>query len=220
MDKLRRGLRYLHQARRFLIRDFKVALDDKDCNTAIRRAQESAEFAVKGALLLLGIDPPKTHQVILNFGGTGKRLPLVTIAWSDDPKNRSPFYLLRRWNGGFELIKVVGWIYTSLAQYSAEAEKETAVGLEIDDRGVRVLRDQKETISLTDVSGVRKSRWLAVPLSRMDRKIVSNHVTKLAMQRDNVYYLDVEVSEQEARLAGLQAKRVLEIILGNMGTDA
>ena len=46
MDKIDRGILFLEKAQVVLARDFKVAFDDQDWNIAIRRAQESAEFAL------------------------------------------------------------------------------------------------------------------------------------------------------------------------------
>lgn len=44
-------------------RDVKSALEDRDYNMVIRRAQESVELALKGMLKILGFEYPKIHHV-------------------------------------------------------------------------------------------------------------------------------------------------------------
>jgi HEPN domain-containing protein len=57
------GLRLIREAEGILRRDARGALDDKDFNMAVRRAQEVVELTLKGALKILGVDYPKVHDV-------------------------------------------------------------------------------------------------------------------------------------------------------------
>lgn len=58
-----KGLRLFREAEGILKRDAKGALNEKDFNIAVRRAQEAVELALKGALKILGVDYPKVHDV-------------------------------------------------------------------------------------------------------------------------------------------------------------
>lgn len=94
MDKIEKGLLYLEQANKALIRDFEAAFRDGDWNIAVRRAQESIEHSVKAVYLFCGEDPPKSH-----FPGLRKLisrvLPVVFGRKEDLLISRGP-YLVRR----------------------------------------------------------------------------------------------------------------------------
>jgi len=57
------GLRLIQEAEGILKRDAQGALNDKDFNMVVRRAQEVVELTLKGALKILGVDYPKVHDV-------------------------------------------------------------------------------------------------------------------------------------------------------------
>ncbi|MFQ5903966.1 MAG: HEPN domain-containing protein [Candidatus Binatia bacterium] len=57
------GEKLIKEAERIFARDLKAAIEDKDHNLAIRRAQEVVELLLKGALKVLGVDYPKVHDV-------------------------------------------------------------------------------------------------------------------------------------------------------------
>ena len=57
------GIRLIQEAEGILRRDAQGALNDKDFNMAVRRAQEVVELTLKGALKILGVDYPKVHDV-------------------------------------------------------------------------------------------------------------------------------------------------------------
>ncbi len=57
------GIRLIQEAEGILRRDAQGALNDKDFNMAVRRAQEVVELTLKGALKMLGVDYPKVHDV-------------------------------------------------------------------------------------------------------------------------------------------------------------
>ena len=57
------GRKLIGEGDRILRRDVKSALDEGDFNMVVRRAQESVEFVLKGALKMLGVDYPKVHDV-------------------------------------------------------------------------------------------------------------------------------------------------------------
>lgn len=53
----------IDEAEKICKRDLKGALDEKDYNMVVRRAQEVVELTLKGALKVLGADYPKVHDV-------------------------------------------------------------------------------------------------------------------------------------------------------------
>ena len=57
------GIRLIREAEGILRRDAQGALNEKDFNMAVRRAQEVVELTLKGALKILGVDYPKVHDV-------------------------------------------------------------------------------------------------------------------------------------------------------------
>lgn len=57
------GIRLIQEAEGILRRDAQGALNEKDFNLAVRRAQEVVELTLKGALKILGVDYPKVHDV-------------------------------------------------------------------------------------------------------------------------------------------------------------
>lgn len=57
------GLRLIREAEGILRRDAQGALNDKDFNMVVRRAQEVVELTLKAALKILGVDYPKVHDV-------------------------------------------------------------------------------------------------------------------------------------------------------------
>ena len=57
------GRKLITEGERILQRDVQGALNEKDFNLAVRRAQEVVELALKGALKVLGVDYPKVHDV-------------------------------------------------------------------------------------------------------------------------------------------------------------
>ncbi len=57
------GLRLIREAESIFRRDAQGALNDKDYNMVVRRAQEVVELTLKGALKILGIDYPKVHDI-------------------------------------------------------------------------------------------------------------------------------------------------------------
>lgn len=57
------GLRLIREAEGIFRRDTRGALNEKDFNMVVRRAQEVVELTLKGALKILGVDYPKVHDV-------------------------------------------------------------------------------------------------------------------------------------------------------------
>ena len=57
------GIRLIQEAEDILRRDAQGALNEKDFNMAVRRAQEGVELTLKGALKILGVEYPKVHDV-------------------------------------------------------------------------------------------------------------------------------------------------------------
>ena len=57
------GKKLIREGERILRRDVQSALDERDFNITVRRAQEAVEFVLKGALKSLGTDYPKVHDV-------------------------------------------------------------------------------------------------------------------------------------------------------------
>ncbi len=61
------GLRLIQEAERIFRRDVHGAMNEKDFNMVVRRAQEAVELTLKGALKMLGVDYPKVHDVASLF---------------------------------------------------------------------------------------------------------------------------------------------------------
>jgi len=57
------GSRIIQEAEHIFRRDAQGALEEKDFNLVVRRAQEVVELALKGALKIMGVDYPKVHDV-------------------------------------------------------------------------------------------------------------------------------------------------------------
>ncbi len=73
-----KGWRLIHEASRILNRDLKLAFEQSDTSLTIRRAQEVVELSIKGALQILGVDYPKSHDVgkLLSQVAKEKQCPL------------------------------------------------------------------------------------------------------------------------------------------------
>lgn len=63
MTNRERGEKLINQAEKVFERDLKSASETEDHNMVVRRAQETVELALKGALKVLGVDYPKVHDV-------------------------------------------------------------------------------------------------------------------------------------------------------------
>ena len=57
------GETLIRESESILRRDVQGALDERDFNMVVRRAQAVVELALKGALRMLGVDYPKVHDV-------------------------------------------------------------------------------------------------------------------------------------------------------------
>lgn len=69
------GEKLLKEAQWIFEKDLKSAMEEKNYNLAIRRAQEVVELSLKGCLRILGIDYPKVHDAGLLFvKEAGKKL--------------------------------------------------------------------------------------------------------------------------------------------------
>ena len=80
------GVNFLRLARKILRRDFAAAFADGEWGLAVRRAQESVEFAIKGALLVLGRVPPKTHAPGQLKGIFRSRFPIVAFELNNESR--------------------------------------------------------------------------------------------------------------------------------------
>lgn len=63
MNNREKGEELFLRAERIIKRDIRGALQEDDFNMVVRRAQESVELTLKGALMILGIEYPKVHDV-------------------------------------------------------------------------------------------------------------------------------------------------------------
>ena len=73
MNNFESGKDLILTAKRIMERDLQKALEDKDDNMVVRRAQEVVELTLKGTLKILGIEYPKIHDVGKIFEQTVKR---------------------------------------------------------------------------------------------------------------------------------------------------
>lgn len=62
MTNLERGNKLISQAEE-LLKEAKRAYQNSQYNIAVRRSQETVELALKGLLIILGIEYPKKHDV-------------------------------------------------------------------------------------------------------------------------------------------------------------
>ena len=62
MNNLELAEQYIRQAE-VRVKHSSEALEDGEYPYVIRQAQESVELALKGALKLIGVEPPKWHDV-------------------------------------------------------------------------------------------------------------------------------------------------------------
>lgn len=102
------GIRLIQEAEGILRRDAQGALNEKDFNMVVRRAQEVVELTLKGALKILGVDYPKVHDVAPLFSDQlrqkrGKADPDVLQRIEEASlwlaESRAPsFYLDREYN--------------------------------------------------------------------------------------------------------------------------
>ncbi len=67
MTNREEGEKLIRKARMIFERDVQGAWRDQDHNLTVRRAQETVELTLKGALRILGVDYPKIHDVGLVF---------------------------------------------------------------------------------------------------------------------------------------------------------
>lgn len=101
------GEELVFAARRLFDRDAQNAWREQDYNMVMRRAQETVELALKGALRILGVDYPKEHDVGPLFVQRAKaKIPTVDQAALQEigsisrrlAQTRAPsFYLERRY---------------------------------------------------------------------------------------------------------------------------
>lgn len=73
MNNREKGEELFLRAERIIKRDTLGALQDNDFNMVVRRAQESVELTLKGALTILGIEYPKVHDVSKIFNDAVQR---------------------------------------------------------------------------------------------------------------------------------------------------
>lgn len=57
------------------LKEARLAYEDKLWHLAVRRSQESVELALKGALRLLGVEIPRTHDVSFHLRENRSRFP-------------------------------------------------------------------------------------------------------------------------------------------------
>lgn len=67
MKTLEEGEKLIRQGQWVLERDLRTALEERNFNLAVRRAQEVVELVLKGGLRMLGADYPKVHDVASAF---------------------------------------------------------------------------------------------------------------------------------------------------------
>jgi len=78
MNNREKGEALISRAERVIKRDLEGALQEDDFNMAVRRAQESVELVLKGALKTLGIEYPKVRDVGNVFADAVQRKIVIT----------------------------------------------------------------------------------------------------------------------------------------------
>jgi len=214
MDTLTKGLLYLRQAHKALTRDFPVAYDDRDWNIAVRRAQECAEFAVKGAILILGDTPPPEHTLKLPQSLV-KTPPLVAFQLEDDPTSGTVLLWSNERETTFALLRVQNGVFTQMGA-SHRLDATIPFVLETEGSTIRVLQGDR-VLLVNSLSSVVEGQWKQAPISRDHRKLIDSYVSKLYKQRNAAFYFDLLCNQAEADRARSQAWEVLRIVLGSMG---
>lgn len=213
MDRLTKGFLYLKQAHKALERDFKVAFDDQDWNIAIRRAQESVEYAAKAVFLMCGEDPPKDHVLPLRRL-LSKVLP-VAFGRGDDLELRGMNFLLERDARAqrLRIWRVDNGVWVLLAEGTV-SDISAPLGLRVEGNTIKIIHGDQEVESRVDSYAV-----IGPGPTREEMKRIARYVANLASLRDPAFYFDRLLSEQDAKDAEQEAWIVLREVLRILGVQ-
>jgi hypothetical protein len=208
MNKLQMGVLYLIQAQKSLTRDFEAAFGDGDWNIAIRRAQESAEYAVKALYLLAGEIPPTRarrkgiHDPWISEELIGK----IPVIWFP------PQGLPSKLSGGLYVL----WAeepWCRLEVYWIEDEIFLQGQIEIFVGG-RVM-----AIGWANGRPVPEGQWIQTPIDNPTRCRINNGVSHLAKIRESAFYFEDLFDQKTADEARAQACCVLLMVLRSLGLE-
>ncbi len=213
MDRLTKGFIYLEQAHKALKRDFKVAFDDKDWNIAVRRAQESVEYAAKAVFLMCGKDPPEDHVPKLRKL-LSKVLP-VAFGRTEDLELRRMNLALKRDKqaGTLRVWKVENHVWTQLGPDQV-LDVSAPFGLKVEGHTIKIIHGDQEVGSRFDSYAV-----VGLGPTRQEMKQVDSYVHALAGLRAPAFYFDRLLSEKDARAAEQEAWLVLREALQILGVQ-
>ena len=212
-----KGLLYLSRARTVLASDFEAAFARDDWNIAVRRGQESVEYAVKALHLLGGQVPPVSHDPGLPRGILG-RLPVVVFNPGDDPRSSSGVLMFppgQPWPNA-TLVKVVNGAYTMLASFSLTTSS-ASLGVEMGGSTIRIMDGEQQVTAVTDTSVPLAGRWTPIPLTNADWRFINNAARRLAQDREAAFYFDREFTREDAEGTRFLAKGVLERVSRSLG---
>lgn len=224
-DKLYpKGLTYLREAHKILIRDFKVAFEDQDWNIAVRRAQECVEFAVKGALLIPGEVPPKKHVIKLPQNLLEK-FPIVAFQLTDDPRSESVICFLEGKGRARTLVlhimgakgAVVSMALSLTLPTTSPLDVAVPFGLRVEENSIRFSYGPTTVVFPMSPLTASKGQWTQTLISKDHGKLLNSYVRKLSKQRDDIFYFNVQCSQADAERAEKEAWDVLRIVMGSIG---
>ncbi len=207
------------QAQKALTRDSEAAFHDRDWNLAFRRAQESAEYAVKCLYLIVGEEPNHTHGLNVNEGLIGKT-PVIWFPSGGLPTTlRGGLYVA--WNEEHGNQVQVWWlensIYTLLAS-SCILESRAALQLCVERGQVEVLAGNKvAAIGWAAGRPVPEGRWAQTPLDDSTIHLINFYTTELAKLRDAAFYFERLFCKEDADRAKDQARLIFVTILQSLG---
>lgn len=103
------GLRLVREAESIFKRDALGALNEKDFNMVVRRAQEAVELALKGGLKIMGVDYPKVHDDLPFFQKSYKKKGASMIQRFWGGLKKFPYGFLSPEHRLFTLIENTAW---------------------------------------------------------------------------------------------------------------
>ena len=203
-----------------IMADHAAAMKRGDWNLAVRRAQEALEVTAKGAILLLGGDPPKTHSpaFINHLRGmlesevarNSRKFPAIAAGYLDEDN----------WIGGTRtgqiagLLKSVGGAHTMLGEVGL-GDWRTGMNVDVDGSTVAMYLDGQLVLETSDTtfSGMMgPKRYLPVDMDGESWRRIAQSAEVLHRQRDPAFYREITFDHGDARDAGGRAVEAIRMI--------